>query len=58
MLWGSINEGSALVTYLKKFFSQTKGGAVKKTGIWFLKDEKIKIGFVLLQMVSLSKMEF
>ena len=42
MLWGSINEGSALVTYLKKFFSQTKSGVVKETGIWFLKDEKNK----------------
>ena len=30
MLWGSINEDSALVTYLNKFFSQNKGGAVVK----------------------------
>ena len=40
MLWGSINEDSALVTYLKNFFSHNKGKAVvKETGIWFLKDE-------------------
>ena len=40
MLWGSINEDSALVTYLNKFFSQNKGGAVvKQTGIWCLKDD-------------------
>ena len=39
MLWGSMNEHSALVTYLKKFFSQSKHGAtVKETGIWFLKN--------------------
>ena len=39
MLWGSMNEHSPLVTYLKKFFSQSKHGAtVKETGIWFLKD--------------------
>ncbi|KAL9951170.1 hypothetical protein ACROYT_G043787 [Oculina patagonica] len=41
MLWGSIHEDSALVTYLNKFFAQNKGGAVvKETGIWFLKDDK------------------
>ena len=40
-LWGSMSEGSALVTYLKKFFSETKSGVVKETGIWCLKDEKI-----------------
>ena len=40
-LWGSINEDSALVTYLNKFFTQNKGGAVvKETGLWFLKDDK------------------
>ena len=40
MLWGSINEDSALVTYLNKFFSQHKGGAVvKQTAIWCLKDD-------------------
>ena len=39
MLWGSMNEHSALVTYLNKFFSQSKHGAtVKETGIWFLKN--------------------
>lgn len=59
MLWGSINEDSALVTYLNKLFSQNKEGAVvKETGIWFLKDEKNQIGLVLLQMESLSKTEF
>ena len=41
ILWGSINEDSASVTYLNKFCSQNKGGAVvKETGIWFLKDDK------------------
>ena len=39
MLWGSINEDSALVTYLKNFFPEDKDGVViKETGIWLLKD--------------------
>ena len=39
MLWGSINEESALVTYLKNFFTEDKDGVViKETGIWLLKD--------------------
>ena len=40
MLWGSINEDSALVTYLKNFFPKDKDGVViKETGVWYLKDE-------------------
>lgn len=36
MLWGSINEDSAIVTYLKNFFPNDKDGLViKETGIWF-----------------------
>ena len=39
MLWESINEDSALVTYLKNFFPEDKDGVViKVTGIWLLKD--------------------
>ena len=34
-----LNEESALVTYLKNFFTEDKDGVViKETGIWLLKD--------------------
>ena len=42
MLWGSINEDIALVTYLKNFFSQSKERVVKETGIWFLNHADMK----------------
>lgn len=40
MLWGSINEDSALVPYLKSFLTKSKDDyIVRETGIWFLNDE-------------------
>ena len=40
MLWGSINEDSALVTYLKSFFGEeTDNIIVRETGIWLVNDE-------------------
>ena len=41
MLWGSINEDSALVTYLNKFLAKNKDDLVlRETGILLLSDEK------------------
>ena len=41
MLWGSINEDSALVTYLNNFLAKNKDDLVlRETGIWFLSDKK------------------
>ena len=43
MLWGSINEDSALVTYLKKCLAKNKDNLVlRETGIWFLSDDREK----------------
>jgi hypothetical protein len=43
MLWGSMNEESARVTYLKGFFSENhQGDTVKETGICFLNDSNGK----------------
>ena len=40
MLWGSINEDSALVTYLKSFLGEkTDNVIVRETGIWLVNDE-------------------
>ena len=40
MLWGSINEDSALVTYLKSFLGKkTDNVIVRETGIWLLNDK-------------------
>ena len=41
MLWGSINENSAIVTYLNKFLAENKDDLVlRETGIWLLSDDK------------------
>ena len=41
MLWGSINENSALVTYLNTFLAENKDDLVlRETSIWLLSDEK------------------
>ena len=41
MLWGSINEESTIVTYLKNIFVQSKDDCtVKETAIWLLTDDK------------------
>ena len=41
MLWGSINDDSALVTYLNDFLAKNTDDLVlRKTGIWFLSYEK------------------
>ena len=45
MLWGCINEDSALVTYLKNFFPEDKDRVViNETGIWLLRMETTKNG--------------
>ena len=41
MLWGSINENSAIVNYLNKFLAENKDDLVlRETGIWLLSDDK------------------
>ena len=42
MLWSSINEDSALVTYLKSFLGEKNrcNNIVRETGIWLLNDEQ------------------
>ena len=41
MLWGSINQNSAIVTYLNKFLAENKDDLVlRETGIWLLSDDK------------------
>ena len=40
MLWGSINEEKALVTYLKTSLTKSEDNyTVRETGIWFSNDE-------------------